>query len=53
MAGKIGEFHLRAVLHYLGDWVGNVPETLPKIQLLTPISELIEAPGGNHVDTIL
>ena len=53
MAGKTVEFYLQAVLNYIDDWVGHVPETPPNLQAPTTMPELVTTMDGSHNDAIL
>ena len=53
MSEKIGEVYLQSVLNYIDDWVGNIPDTLPTLQVPKTIPELVTTLGGKHSDAIL
>ena len=53
MAGEAGELHLQAVLNYINDWVGHIPDTMPGLQLPGPMHELVETIDGNNQDATL
>ena len=53
MAGKKGEFYLPAVLNYIDDWVGHVPETLPNLHVPTTMPSLVTTMDGSHNDATM